>query len=80
MSHALSWWLSRVCANIADRWSWYTLCSKCERVYARYSDGSPVPDYFSDSPPGGVGLHECRAQSDTFCRLYLVVETATRFI
>ena len=50
MSHALSWLLSRVCANKPDRWSWYTLCSKCERVYARYGNGSPIPDYFSDSP------------------------------
>jgi len=50
MSHALSWLLSTVCVNMADRWSWYTLCSKCERVYARYGDGSPIPDHFSDSP------------------------------
>ena len=45
MSYALSWWLSRVCANMADRWSWYTLCSKCERVYARVYSPLEVLDY-----------------------------------
>ena len=32
------------------RWSWFTLCSKCDRVFARYGDGEPIPDYFRDSP------------------------------
>ena len=50
MSHALSWLISRVCATMADRWSWTTLCSKCDRVYARYGKGEPIPDTFSDSP------------------------------
>ena len=49
MSHALSWSLSRVCANMADRWSWYTLCFKCASFYARYGR-EPIPDHFSDSP------------------------------
>ena len=35
---------------MADRWSWVTLCSRCDRVYARYGDGEPIPGYFSDSP------------------------------
>ena len=50
MSHALSWLFSRVCANMADRLSWFTLCSKCTRVYARYGDDTPIPDYTCDSP------------------------------
>jgi len=50
MSHALSWLISRVCATMADRWSWTSLCSKCTSVYARYGKGEPIPDHFSDSP------------------------------
>ena len=49
MSQALSWLISRVCATMADQWSWFTLCSKCTRVYARYGR-EPIPDTFSDSP------------------------------
>ena len=50
MSQALSWLISRVCATMADRWSWITLCSKCTRVYAQYGEGEPIPYTFSDSP------------------------------
>ena len=30
---------TRVCSRMSDRWSWMTLCRKCERVYQRYGDG-----------------------------------------
>ena len=41
MSQLLSWWVSRlarVCSTRSDRWSWFTLCSKCENVYAKYGN------------------------------------------
>ena len=29
---------------MSDRWSWLTLCRKCERVYQRYGEGrSEIP-------------------------------------
>ena len=31
---------TRVCSRMADRWSWMTLCRRCERVYHRYRGGS----------------------------------------
>ena len=31
---------ARVCARMSDRWSWITLCHRCERVYQRYGEGS----------------------------------------
>ena len=45
MSQLLSWWVSRlarVCATMSDRWSWFTLCSKCQSVYDKYSNGVTV--------------------------------------
>ena len=50
MSQALSWLISRVCATMADRWSWIALCSKCARVYDQYGEGEPIPYNFSDLP------------------------------
>ena len=55
MSRLLSWCVSglaRVCATMSDRWSWFTLCSKCESVYARYgnlgTDEIPTGNYNED--------------------------------
>ena len=50
MSHALSWFISRMCTTLADRWCWTTLCYKCASVYARYGQGEPIPYDLSDSP------------------------------
>lgn len=30
---------ARVCSRISGRWSWITLCRKCEIVYQRYGEG-----------------------------------------
>jgi len=49
MSHAVSWFISRMCTTLADRWCWTTLCYKCASVYARYGV-EPVPCDVSDSP------------------------------
>ena len=33
---------ARVCSRMSDRWSWTTLCRKCERVYQRYGEEIPT--------------------------------------
>ena len=48
MSQSLCWGFSRLMRNVSvamsDRWSWITLCSKCERIYTKYGDGVRIPN------------------------------------
>ena len=57
MSQLLNCWVSsmaRVCATMSDRWNWFTLCVKCESVYAKYgnqgTDEIPTDPCDDDDP------------------------------
>ena len=45
--------LARVCATMSDRWSWFTLCCKCESVYVKYGNSgtNEIPTDPCDEDP-----------------------------